>query len=343
MPVSAISSGYYYKDKKCTAPFVQPANGYINYGREIPDLAKYPTQIANQVNAWEAQSDADIYFNDNFGNIISEGVSVDEMCDWSLSAYVSGFPAFLDGMKKPQILNLASDYDDVYSVAAAKGKFMIMSAEEGIVNFKRGLMFSLSETEEKLNRMLEFADTGHAIDLIQYNPAAKDKHGDPIEFPTGFDTMYDQRLWNYAGGWLVLDYDHFYMETANEGNFTNSGATVEPEYYLVPQNPLETVSTGNVYQLLRGKVLVREFRTCYYKGKLIGTCAMVLNPNPSTSTIPKLSQTYDHSVVISGEGAMPALQGVDGGVSTAADTGRLSYEGPRVTSVAAGRAVILIQ
>jgi len=220
----------------------------------------------------------------------------------------------------------------------------MVSAEEGLINFSKNAMFSLTKTESGLNRLLQLQAAGIPVVFMQYNPADVDSSGNPVEFPAGFNTLIDQRMWNYAGGWMVLGHHYFWMWTSNEGNFTNSGATVEPEYYFVPTNPVKAViPVGSASSLQVGNVLVREFKACYYKMKLLGTCATVLNPNSTPSTVPKLTQTYAHSVVLTGEGAMPALAGVDGGVSTPADTGTFSATGPKVTSIPAGRAAILIQ
>jgi len=348
MPISAISPQYYFENAACNAPFVQPSGGSVNpqlAGRQIPNLTDYPKQIAAQVNAYEDGIGADVFFNDNFGDIGTQGINTADLCQaqWSVAGYTAQFPTFLDALNRPQIVNLAGTYDDPYTDGVAASHVFMVASEEGLINFKKNGMFNLSSTLSHLNRLLQLQAAGIAVVLIQYNPAALDASGNPIEFPTGFNTMYDQRLWNYAGGWMVLDYNYFYMETANEGNFTNSGATVEPEYYFVPRRPLKAIAPGSAASLLHGNVLVREFAECYYKAQPIGYCAMVLNPSDSANAIPALTQTYGHSVVISGEGAMPALAGVNGGVSTPADTGTISWRGPRVTSVAAGRAAILTQ
>jgi hypothetical protein len=344
MPFAAIDPAFYFENSSCTEVFVQPA-GAPAAGRAFTNLGQYPLQIAAAVNAWEAVSSADYFLNDNVGDISTLGISAANFCpsQWSVASYTAGISTFINALSKPQIVNPMGGYGDPYTVAVAQSKAAMVASEEGITNFINGAMFSLAKTEERLNRLLEFETAGKDVALIQYNPAALDNSGRPIEFPAGFGSMVDQRLWNYAGGWLVLDYAHFYMATANEGNFTNSGATVEPEYYLVPQNPLKTLSAGTVAGLQAGPLLVREYRSCYYKSVLVGECAMVLNPSAAASSIPPLAQNYAHSVVIAGEGAMPALAGVAGGVSTPADTGTIDLVGSKLTSLAAGRAAILMQ
>ena len=345
MPISAIHPAYYMKNQSCSGPFVQPSGGSVNpssAGREIPDFTHFATQIASDVNTYESTMAADYFVNDNFGNIGEEGISTNLFCpgEFSTSSYAAAFPSFLNALSKPQIVNLASTYRDAATNGVAASHVAMVSSEEGLIHFKRGAMFDMADTVSSLNRFLQLQAANIHIALIQYNPRKPDGTASS-EFPTGFSTMYDQRLWNYAGGWLILTHYHFYMWTANEGTATNSGATVEPEYYLVPQQPLVSVQPGGAAGLRVGNVLVREYRQCYYKSRSIGACAMVLNPNTGANTIPALKQTYGHSVVLSGEGALPALTGVNGGISTPADTGTINLSGPRVASLAAGRAAIL--
>ena len=110
---------------------------------------------------------------------------------------------------------------------------------------------------------------------------------------------------------------------------TPSALHVFPETKLVPTSPL-IASASSVASYAKGSVYVREYATCYLDGSSIGHCAAVVNPSASSSAnIPALSQSYSHSMTISGYGTL--------------DGGSVSVSGSRPSSLAAESAVVLVQ
>lgn len=110
---------------------------------------------------------------------------------------------------------------------------------------------------------------------------------------------------------------------------TPSGLHVFPETQLVPTNPLS--SSSSVSSFAKGGVYVREYAACYLNGSSIGHCAAVVNPSSGSSySMPSLTQSYSHTMSISGSGIL------DGGSVSASGPAPPSSLGPET-------GVILIQ
>lgn len=111
---------------------------------------------------------------------------------------------------------------------------------------------------------------------------------------------------------------------------TASGLHVFPETQLVPTNPLIS-SASSVSSFARGSVYVREYAACYLNGSSIGHCAAVVNPSSGSSySMPSLTQSYSHTMSISGYGTL--------------DGGSVSASGPAPpSSLPPETGVILIQ
>lgn len=113
------------------------------------------------------------------------------------------------------------------------------------------------------------------------------------------------RIYTTASFLLSYDYNHAVIEESLSGGA--SGLNVFPEWHLVPSTPLTTESDVSGYQLPSGLYL-RQFAQCYYKGSLVGPCAVAVNPSP-TLTVP-VPAGYTRSLTVSGDGVL------DGGTAT---------------------------
>ena len=88
-----------------------------------------------------------------------------------------------------------------------------------------------------------------------------------------------------------------------ESYATASGLHVMPESQLVPMQPV-VAQPSNVSALEASYVYVREYHACYYAGKLIGQCAMVVNNDTASHPTPALALTYTHTLTLSGNGIL---------------------------------------
>ncbi|HTU68943.1 MAG TPA: hypothetical protein VMF11_01365 [Candidatus Baltobacteraceae bacterium] len=84
---------------------------------------------------------------------------------------------------------------------------------------------------------------------------------------------------------------------------TASGLHVMPESQLVPTEPV-VAQPSTVASLEKSDVYVREYRACYYAGKLVGQCAMVVNNGTTALATPALTLTYAHTLTLSGAGVL---------------------------------------
>lgn len=129
------------------------------------------------------------------------------------------------------------------------------------------------------------------------------------------------RLYTYAS--FLLTYDPNYT-MFQEALSTPSGFPVMPETAFVPMNPVSTATDVSQYQG-PGGAYFREFSDCYYQGSFVNKCAIAINAGTGTEPVP--STSYSHSMVLSGSGVL--------------DGGTVSFDGPGVSSLAPGTAVIL--
>jgi len=85
---------------------------------------------------------------------------------------------------------------------------------------------------------------------------------------------------------------------------TPSGFHVLPESGFVALNPLVTEPEHISELETPQKVYLREYRTCYYNGSLVGACAMVVNNDYYAHPSPSFHQTYHHTLTMSGYGVL---------------------------------------
>ncbi len=85
---------------------------------------------------------------------------------------------------------------------------------------------------------------------------------------------------------------------------TPSNFPVMPESQLVPLDPL--VPTPNDVAALKTPtgVYAREYAHCYYRGSLVGACAVVVNSDASSAHDYPYGTKYQHSMVLNGGGVI---------------------------------------
>ncbi len=111
---------------------------------------------------------------------------------------------------------------------------------------------------------------------------------------------------------------------------TPSGLSIMPESQLVPADPV--VAPPSRVESLRasGGAYVREYRQCYYAGRAIGPCAMVVNNERLTLGAPRLALGYHHTMTLRGDGVL--------------DGGTASFDGPAPpSSLAPGTAFVAVR
>jgi hypothetical protein len=127
---------------------------------------------------------------------------------------------------------------------------------------------------------------------------------------TQADDAYAGRIYTLAS--FLMTYNPAYS-VLWELYGTPSGFHVMPESQLVPLDPV-VPTPSTVSNLESNDVYFREYRECYYAGRLIGQCAMVVNNDRAVHATPALTLSYHHTLVLSGNGVL--------------DGGTVSFEGP---------------
>lgn len=124
-----------------------------------------------------------------------------------------------------------------------------------------------------------------------------------------------QLLRTYVLASFLLTYDPNYA-MLEEAFATPTSFEVMPETQLVPLHPLTTATTVAGY-ITSGGVYWREYGACYYKGALVGKCAVAVNPGSASVSLP--TNSYLHSLTVSG--------------SDIYDGGTASVTGPKVSTL----------
>jgi len=101
---------------------------------------------------------------------------------------------------------------------------------------------------------------------------------------------------------------------------------VQPEYALVPTQPL-TAEPSNISGLASGGVYYREYATCFWSGRAVGPCAMIVNPDTSSHANPLFGK-YGHSLVLNGGGVF------DGGSASVSGPPSPATLGPGSAAIA---------
>jgi hypothetical protein len=133
-----------------------------------------------------------------------------------------------------------------------------------------------------------------------------------------------QRLFAFAS--FLLTYDPNY--SLFQESYTTSPSTFQifPETGFVPLGPASRPSGVSGLQSSTG-AYVQSYSACYYRGSLVGSCEIVVNPTSGTVSVPN-PHGLGHSMVLSGDGVL--------------DGGSVSFGGTVPASLAPQSAAILV-
>ena len=85
---------------------------------------------------------------------------------------------------------------------------------------------------------------------------------------------------------------------------TPSDFHVMPESQLVPLSPVVAQPSSVSSLLTTSGAYAREYTACYYAGRLIGRCAVVVNSDYAAHAFPNLRYSYGHTMVLHGSGVL---------------------------------------
>jgi hypothetical protein len=193
-------------------------------------------------------------------------------------AFIAGEKAMLAAAGKPVMINGASPAQGpAYNGAFLDLPYVFGQQFEGYINNNGGYLYADGQFSQEENGVL----------------AVQAHRKWAMVMPSG-DTAPAKRLYTYAAWMLVYDptYSVFNMEVVQ-----SDGYSLYPETQLVPLQPAATAN-GDVAQLKRGGVYVREFGACAIAAQPIGPCAAVVNASGSASAaVPALSG-YAHQIAL---------------------------------------------
>ena len=252
----------------------------------------------------------DALFSDDTGAL--GGITLP--CNYSQSAYVSATNAVDESLGVPMFVNTlgAGSYPDGQIGYVQASNVLGAMCEECYAAYNSSKIdYVIGGTVWQHTENAEIALAGMHKIFWDYARVI----GDPSA-ETGLRTFV------YAS--FLLGYDPSYA-MLQEAFKSATGFPVMPETGLVPMNPLTTASSVSGYA--NGSVYMRQFANCYYRGVGIGACAVVVNPNSTSASIP--ANSYAHAMSLSGGGVL--------------DGGSASFSAPAVTSLAANSAAVLVQ
>ena len=133
-----------------------------------------------------------------------------------------------------------------------------------------------------------------------------------------------QRLYYYASFLLTYDLGKSIYQTWFN---TASGFRVMPETGFVPTKPAYAISNVSSLQF-SGGAYARDYGACYYRGKSLGACRIVVNPGSAPVPV-KYVSNFHHAMVLHGSDVL--------------DGGSASFDGQVETTLAPGTAEIVVQ
>jgi hypothetical protein len=219
-------------------------------------------------------------------------------CDYSDSGWISAengldayspVPVIFNGLSGLQGENVSLTLGLLSNSNTIGGTFEECYSSDSLAKMDGWLWQAIENTE------IDVAATGKLFQCMVTNQAAA-------------SSQTNARLYAYAS--FLLTYSPttsmYFTEFA-----TPSTLHVMPETQFVPLDPATVPSNiGSLHQ--SGGTYAQTFRSCYFKGALVGACAVVVNPSGS-QTYHNPFGTYHHSLSLSGSGVL------DGGtVSTTA-------------------------
>lgn len=253
--------------------------------------AEYVAMVKSDI----AGQHVDDVFEDNAGPIEYDGVTwhPGEPCDYADSTWIAGEKAMEAALPVPTIANGLSAFGSETAVAPAIQLLSNASTVGGNLEQCFGTTASVPEQGSWPWVLTE---------QTQLQVTAESKYFQcESDTTTEADASYPARIYTLAS--FLMTYNQQYSSLW-ELYGSPSGLHVMPESQLVPTEPL-VATPSSIATLERGTdTYVREYKACYYAGKLVGACAMVVNMDYDSHPRPSLTQTYTHTLALSGNGVL---------------------------------------
>jgi hypothetical protein len=322
LPESTIADGTYLDAMAtdCNGNAVTTVNGSAHlFDPHASDATQYLQAVVDsKYNAWAP----DVAFFDNWNDLYSESAppcDFSSYADWTsatLNALTSlnmhGAPLFVntlsvaDAYEYPPVgLNVQNQVGGLNSAVLAGGEY-----ERCFANYAK----AWTDTE---NAELQTIAANKTF-WCYANGSLTDLAADSASGLT-------QRLFVYASFLLTYDPDHSIYQTWLQ---TVSGFKVMPETQFVPTAPSSTLSAISGAQDAGG-AYVRTYNACYYAGKLLGACEIIVNPSTTAAVTVPNSSLYTTSAVLQGSDIL--------------DGGTVAFTAPVPTSLAPLTAAILLR
>lgn len=229
---------------------------------------------------------------DPLGEFATSYFSPGPPCDYSDSAWIAGEEEMLAGYGHDVIVN---GFSNMTSATPITSTTQLLSAASTIGGNMESCYVKASAPIEEDEWV--WADTENTSLLV----TGEDKYFECWAMDYGAaSSEIASRVYTLAS--FLMTYNPTYS-IFREGYATPSGLHVMPESQLVPTLPV-VAQPSNVSTLEESYVYVREYHACYYAGKLIGQCAMVVNNDTASHPVPALALTYTHTLTLSGNGIL---------------------------------------
>lgn len=266
-----------------------------------PASSAVQTAYADYVRSRLVYGTPNAVFEDNAGALSAYGsFTPGSPCSYSDSAWIAGEKALESAIEVPTVFNGLSGLHD-----------------KGV-----SLSTQLLDNSKVIGGNYEhcYTETAHpemgsypwvAMEDTELIAAAKGKLFFCME-RNGTAASSSYRAREYALASLELTYNP--NTTVMWSEFaTPSGLHVMPESQFVAMSPV-VAAPSSAASLYQNGSYKREYRSCYYAGRLIGPCAMVVNPDYYAHPRPSLTYTYHHTINLHGNGL--------------ADGGTVTFDGP---------------
>lgn len=281
----------------------------------IPGSSALISSYTSLVKSQMAQGHIDAMFEDNVGPLSTFGVTfyASLPCAYSDSAWVTGEKATQAALPIGTIFNgLSAFYNHGVSLSI------------GILNNPKTLGGEIEHCFADNSRPAQGSWPWTATEDTQLKVTAMHKifQCQAVRTSTA-SSNYPSRIYTLAS--FEMTYNPAYSVLWEEYG-TPSGLHVMPESQFVALEP--AVSASSIAQLKQSAgSYVRVYNACYYAGRLIGKCAMAVNPDYSSHGV-SLSG-FHHTLALSGNGIL--------------DGGTVSFSGAAPpTTLAAESAVIAL-
>ncbi len=194
------------------------------------------------------------------------------------SAWIAGENALFSAAPRRLILNGGDGFKPAYDGRFLQNANVAGSNHEGCFNSAGGGRVSDANGTW----------TGQANGLLADLPFGKYSlcmmNGPPLAV---------NRLYALASWWLTYEPT---VSVAAPIAPANDGNAVFAEFAIVPRDPRQSASRGDIRTLQRGAVYVREFEHCFQNGASIGACAALVNPTTVPRSMPPLAARYTRSL-----------------------------------------------